>query len=183
MISNNCGVDDFGLGILLQNGQIKKMISSYVGENKLFEQQYINGTLELELNPQGTLAERIRAGGSGIAAFYTKTGVGTVAADGKETKLFDGELYVMEKALHADLAIIKGWKADEAGNVVYDKTAQNFNPIMATAAKLTVCEVEEIVNTGTFDANHIHTPGIYVHRLVKGEKYEKRIEKLTTRDR
>ena len=183
VISNNCGVDDFGLGILLQNGQIKKMISSYVGENKLFEQQYINGTLELELNPQGTLAERIRAGGSGIAAFYTKTGVGTVAADGKETKLFDGELYVMEKALHADLAIIKGWKADEAGNVVYDKTAQNFNPIMATAAKLTVCEVEEIVNTGTFDANHIHTPGIYVHRLVKGEKYEKRIEKLTTRDR
>ena len=183
VISNNCGVDDFGLGILLQNGQIKKMISSYVGENKLFEQQYINGTLELELNPQGTLAERIRAGGSGIAAFYTITGVGTVAADGKETKLFDGELYVMEKALHADLAIIKGWKADEAGNVVYDKTAQNFNPIMATAAKLTVCEVEEIVNTGTFDANHIHTPGIYVHRLVKGEKYEKRIEKLTTRDR
>ena len=183
VVSNNCGVDDFGLGILLQNGQIKKMISSYVGENKLFEQQYINGTLELELNPQGTLAERIRAGGSGIAAFYTKTGVGTVAADGKETKLFDGELYVMEKALHADLAIIKGWKADEAGNVVYDKTAQNFNPIMATAAKLTVCEVEEIVNTGTFDANHIHTPGIYVHRLVKGEKYEKRIEKLTTRDR
>lgn len=183
VISNNCGVDDFGLGILLQNGQIKKMISSYVGENKLFEQQYIDGTLELELNPQGTLAERIRAGGAGIAAFYTKTGVGTVAADGKETKLFDGELYVIEKALHADLAIIKGWKADEAGNVVYDKTAQNFNPIMATAAKLTVCEVEEIVNTGTFDANHIHTPGIYVHRLVKGAKYEKRIEKLTTRDR
>ena len=183
VISNNCGVDDFGLGILLKNGQIKKMISSYVGENKLFEQQYIDGTLELELNPQGTLAERIRAGGAGIAAFYTKTGVGTVAADGKETKLFDGELYVMEKALYADLSIIKGWKADGSGNVVYNKTAQNFNPIMATASKITVCEVEEIVETGGFDANHIHTPGIYVHRLVKGEKYEKRIEKLTTRDR
>lgn len=183
VISNNCGVDDFGLGILLQNGQIKKMISSYVGENKLFEQQYIDGTLELELNPQGTLAERIRAGGAGIAAFYTKTGVGTVAAASKETKLFDGELYVMEKALHADLSIIKGWKADKSGNVVYNKTAQNFNPIMATAGKITVCEVEEIVNDGELDANHINTPGIYVHRLVKGESYEKRIEKLTTRVR
>jgi 3-oxoacid CoA-transferase subunit A len=183
VISNNCGVDDFGLGILLQNGQIKKMISSYVGENKLFEQQYIDGTLELELNPQGTLAERIRAGGAGIAAFYTKTGVGTVAADGKETKLFNGELYVMEKALHADLAIIKGWKADTAGNVIYNKTSRNFNPIMATAAKVTVCEVEEIVQVGNIDPNHIHTPGIYVQRLIKGDRYEKRIEKLTTRER
>ena len=183
VISNNCGIDDFGLGILLKNGQIKKMISSYVGENKLFEQQYINGTLELELNPQGTLAERIRAGGAGVAAFYTKTGVGTIAASGKETKLFNGELYVMETALHADLAIIKGWKADQAGNVIYNKTAQNFNPIMATAGKITVCEVEEIVENGQFDPNHIHTPGIYIHRLIHGEKYEKRIEKLTTRAR
>ena len=183
VISNNCGVDDFGLGILLQSGQIKKMISSYVGENKLFEQQYIDGTLELELNPQGTLAERIRAGGAGIAAFYTKTGVGTVAAASKETKLFDGHLYVMEKALHADITIIKGWKADRSGNVVYNKTAQNFNPIMATAGKITICEVEEIVENGALDANHIHTPGIYVQRLVLGENYEKRIEKLTTRAR
>ena len=183
VISNNCGVDDFGLGILLQSGQIKKMVSSYVGENKLFEQQYIDGTLELELNPQGTLAERIRAGGAGIAAFYTKTGVGTVAAASKETKLFDGHLYVMEKALHADLAIIKGWKADMSGNVIYNKTAQNFNPIMAMAGKITVCEVEEIVENGQLDPNHIHTPGIYVQRLVKGENYEKRIEKLTTRAR
>lgn len=183
IISNNCGVDDFGLGILLQNGQIKKMISSYVGENKLFEQQYIEGTLQLELNPQGTLAERIRAGGAGIPAFYTKTGVGTVAADGKETKLFHGELYVMEQALHADLAIIKGWKADKSGNVIYNQTAQNFNPIMATAATITVCEVEEIVENGQLDSNHIHTPGIYIKRLVKGENYQKRIEKLTTRAR
>lgn len=183
VISNNCGVDDFGLGILLQNGQIKKMISSYVGENKLFEHQYIDGTLELELNPQGTLAERIRAGGAGIAAFYTKTGVGTIVAENKETKIFDGEEYVMEKALHADLAIIKGWKADKAGNVIYNQTAQNFNPLMAMAAKITICEVEEIVENGSLDPNHIHTPGIYIQRLVKGTKYEKRIEKLTTRAR
>lgn len=183
IVSNNCGIDDFGLGILLQNGQIKKMISSYVGENKLFEQQYLDGTLELELNPQGTLAERIRAAGAGIAAFYTKTGVGTIAAEGKETKLFNGEIYVMEEALHADLAIIKGWKADKSGNVIYNKTAQNFNPIMAEAAKFTVCEVEEIVENGMLDANNIHTPGIYIKRLLQGEKYEKRIEKLTTRAR
>ena len=181
VISNNCGIDDFGLGILLQNGQIKKMISSYVGENKLFEQQYIDGTLELELNPQGTLAERVRAGGAGIAAFYTKTGVGTIAADGKETKMFDGELYVMEKGLRADLSIIKGWKADKSGNVIYNKTAQNFNPIMATAGAITVCEVEEIVEKGELDANHIHTPGIYIQRLIMGDSYQKRIEKLTTR--
>lgn len=183
VISNNCGIDDFGLGILLQNGQIKKMISSYVGENKLFEQQYIDGTLELELNPQGTLAERIRAGGAGIPAFYTKTGIGTIAASGKETKKFNNELYVMELALHADLSIIKGWKADKSGNIIYKQTAQNFNPIMATAGKITVCEVEEIVDTGKLDPNHIHTPGIYVQRIVKGEHYEKRIEKLTTRSK
>lgn len=183
VISNNCGIDDFGLGILLKNGQIKKMISSYVGENKLFEQQYIDGTLELELNPQGTLAERIRAGGAGIPAFYTKTGVGTVAAAGKETRDFHGAKYVLEQALVADLAIIKGWKADKSGNVIYNYTAQNFNPIMATAAKVTVCEVEEILDSGLLDPNHIHTPGIYVHRLVRGESYEKRIEKLTTRAR
>lgn len=183
IISNNCGVDDFGLGILLANGQIKKMISSYVGENKLFEQQYLNGTLQLELNPQGTLAERIRAGGAGIPAFFTRTGVGTVAAEGKELREFNGETYVMEKALHADLAIIKGWKADKSGNIIYNKTAMNFNPIMATAAKITICEVEEIVENGELDSNHIHTPNIYIKRLVKGATYEKRIEKLTTRER
>jgi 3-oxoacid CoA-transferase subunit A len=183
IISNNCGIDDFGLGILLKNGQIKKMISSYVGENKLFEQQYLNGALELELNPQGTLAERIRAGGAGIPAFFTRTGVGTIAAEGKELREFSGEIYVMEQALHADLAIIKGWKADKSGNVVYNKTAMNFNPIMATAAKITICEVEEIVENGELDSNHIHTPHIYIKRIIKGPSYEKRIEKLTTRGR
>jgi len=179
VISNNCGVDDFGLGILLQTRQIKKMISSYVGENKTFEHQYLSGELELELNPQGTLAERIRAGGAGIPAFYTKTGVGTVVAEGKETKEFNGQEYVMEKALIADLAIIKGWKADRSGNLVYRKTARNFNSVMVTAAKVTVVEVEEIVEDGELDANYIHTPSIFVHRLFKGDKYEKRIEKLT----
>ncbi len=183
IISNNCGVDDFGLGILLGNGQIKKMVSSYVGENKLFEQQYLNGTLQLELNPQGTLAERIRAGGAGIPAFYTRTGVGTVAADGKELREFNGETYVMERALVADLAIIKGHMADRSGNVVYNKTAMNFSPIMATASKMTVCEVEQIVENGKLDPNHIHTPGIYIKRLLQGKNYEKRIEKLTTRER
>jgi 3-oxoacid CoA-transferase subunit A len=183
VISNNCGVDDFGLGLLLQNGQIKKMISSYVGENKIFEQKYLDGSLELELNPQGTLAERIRAGGAGIPAFYTRTGVGTIAAEGKELRVFNDEEYIMETALSADLAIIKGWKADKAGNVIYNKTARNFNPIMATAAKITICEVEEIVDIGQLDSNNIHTPGIYVQRLILGEKYEKRIERLTTRPR
>ena len=183
IISNNCGVDDFGLGILLANGQIKKMISSYVGENKIFEKQYLDGTLELELNPQGTLAERIRAGGAGIPAFYTRTGVGTVVADGKEVRDFDGNSYVMEKSLLADLAIIKGYRADKSGNVIYNKTAQNFNPIMATAAKVTICEVEEIVENGHLDPNAIHTPNIYVHRLIKGASYEKRIEKLTIREK
>lgn len=183
VISNNCGVDDFGLGLLLQNGQIRKMISSYVGENKTFEQKYIDATLELELSPQGTLAERIRAGGAGIPAFYTKTGIGTVVADGKEIREFGGQHYLMETALFADLAIIKGWKADSSGNVIYNKTARNFNPVMATAAHVTVCEVEEIVELGTLGPDHIHTPSIFVTRLVKGEKYEKRIEKLTTIDK
>jgi len=181
IISNNCGVDDFGLGLLLKTRQIKKMISSYVGENKNFEKQYLDGELELELNPQGTLAERIRAGGAGIPAFYTKTGVGTIVANGKETREFNGELYIMEQALHADLAIIKGHKADEFGNVIYKKTARNFNPIMAMAAKTTVCEVEEIVETGSFDPDNIHTPSIFIHRLLQGESYQKRVEFLTLR--
>lgn len=183
IISNNCGIDDCGLGLLLQTNQIKKMISSYVGENKLFEQQYIDGTLEVEFNPQGTLAERIRAAGAGIPAFYTRTGIGTIAAEGKEIREFNGEKYIMEKALFADLAIIKGWKSDHSGNIVYNKTAQNFNPIMAMAANITVCEVEEVVENGLLAPNHIHTPNIFVHRVVVGEKYEKRIERVTTRAR
>jgi 3-oxoacid CoA-transferase subunit A len=165
---------------LLKNGQIKKMIASYVGENKLFEQKYLDGSLELELNPQGTLAERIRAGGSGIPAFYTKTGVGTIVAEGKEVREFNGEKYVMEKAIFADLAIIKGYKGDAFGNIIYNKTARNFNPIMATAAKTTICEVEEIVEIGTLDPNNIHTPGIYIDRIFQGKNYQKRIEKVTT---
>jgi 3-oxoacid CoA-transferase subunit A len=183
IISNNCGIDDCGLGLLLQTNQIKKMISSYVGENKLFEQQYIDGTLEVEFNPQGTLAERIRAAGAGIPAFYTRTGIGTITAEGKEVREFNGEKYIMEKALFADLAIIKGWKGDHSGNIMYNKTAQNFNPIMAMAAHTTVCEVEEVVENGMLDPNHIHTPNIFVHRLVLGEKYEKRIERVITRSR
>lgn len=183
IVSNNCGVDDFGLGILLKNGQIKKMISSYVGENKLFEQKYLDGSLELELNPQGTLAERIRAGGAGIAAFYTKTGVGTVVSEGKEVREFDGQKYVMERGIFADLAIIKGYKADKFGNVIYNKTARNFNPVMATAAKITICEVEEIVEIGQLDCDNIHTPGIFIDRLVQGTNYEKRIEKITNRSK
>jgi 3-oxoacid CoA-transferase subunit A len=181
VISNNCGVDDFGLGVLLQTKQIKKMISSYVGENKTFESQYLSGELELELNPQGTLAERIRAGGAGIPAFYTKTGVGTIVAEGKEHKIFDGKQYVMETALTADLAIVKGYKGDKSGNVVYNKTARNFNPVMATAAKHTVVEVEQIIEVGELCADSIHTPGIFVHGLFCGGAYEKRIERLTTR--
>lgn len=181
IVSNNCGVDDFGLGILLQNGQIKKMISSYVGENKIFEQMYLDGTLELELNPQGTLAERIRAAGAGIPAFYTKTGVGTSVADGKEVREFNGKQFLLERSIFADLAIIKGHKADKFGNVMYNKTARNFNPIMATAAKLTICEVEEIVDIGQLATDAIHSPAIYIHRLFKGSNYEKRIEKVTVR--
>lgn len=183
IISNNCGIDDFGLGLLLRNGQIKKMVSSYVGENKTFERLYLEGKLELELTPQGTLAEKIRAGGAGIPAFYTKTGAGTLIEKGKETREFGGETYIMEKSLKADLAIVKGFKADEAGNVTYDKTARNFNPVMATAAKITVCEVEEIVKPGAIDPNFVHTPGIFVKRLILGKNYEKRIEIRTTRPR
>lgn len=183
IVSNNCGVDDFGLGILLKNGQIKKMIASYVGENKTFEKMYLDGTLELELNPQGTLAERIRAGGAGIPAFYTKTGVGTVVAEGKEVREFNGEKYVMEHGLFADLAIIKGHKADKHGNIIYNKTARNFNPVMATAAKITIVEVEEIIENGKLDPNNIHTPSVFVNRLIQGKTYEKRIEKVTTREK
>jgi len=183
VISNNCGVDDFGLGLLLETRQIKKMISSYVGENKLFEKLFLDGSLEVELNPQGTLAERIRAAGAGIPGFYTKTGVGTVVADGKETKKFDGETYILEKALKADLAIIKGWKADKSGNVIYNKTARNFNPLMATAADLVLCEVEEIVEIGTLDPNSIVTPGIFIDKLFQGVNYEKRIEQRAVRER
>ena len=183
VISNNCGADGFGLWALLANGQIAKMISSYVGDNKLFEQLYLSGELELEFSPQGTLAERIRAGGAGIPAFFTRTGVGTMVAEGKPTEEFDGKLYVRESWLKADLAIIKAWKGDTAGNLVYRKTARNFNPMMATAARLTVAEVEEIVEAGQLDPDAIHTPGIYVDRLIKGRVYEKRIENLTVRPR
>jgi 3-oxoacid CoA-transferase subunit A len=183
VVSNNCGVDDFGLGILLAGGQIKKMISSYVGENKLFEKLYLSGELELEFNPQGTLAERIRAGGAGIPAFFTKTGVGTLVAEGKEVREFDGELYVMERGLTADLSIVKAWKGDAEGNLVYRKTARNFNPMMATAGRVTVAEVEELVEVGALEADQIHTPGIYVDRILPGAHYEKRIERVTTRPR
>ena len=180
VISNNAGVDDFGLGLLLQTRQIRKMVSSYVGENKTFEKQYLNGELELEFNPQGTLAERIRAGGAGIPGFYTKTGVGTLVAEGKEHKDFNGETYIMETGLVADVSIVKAWKADKAGNLVFRKTARNFNPMMATAGKVTIAEVEEIVENGELDADHIHTPGIFVQRLVQGT-FEKRIEQRTVR--
>jgi 3-oxoacid CoA-transferase subunit A len=183
IISNNCGADGFGLWQLLNNGQIRKMISSYVGENRLFEQLYLSGQLELELNPQGTLAERIRAGGAGIPAFYTKTGVGTVVAEGKPHEVFEGETYIRETWLRADLSIVKAWRADPAGNLVFRKTARNFNPNMATAGRITIAEVEEIVPAGAFDPDGVHTPGIYVDRVVLGRNYEKRIEKLTTRPR
>ena len=182
VISNNCGIDDFGLGILLPDRQIKKMISSYVGENKTFEKQYLAGELEIEFNPQGTLAERIRAGGAGIPAFFTKTGVGTIVADGKELRDFHGETYVMETGLTADLAIVKAWKGDTSGNLVFRKTARNFNPMMAMAGKVTVAEVEELVEVGELDPNDIHTPGIFVQRIFKGEKFEKRIEQRTVRE-
>jgi 3-oxoacid CoA-transferase subunit A len=183
VISNNAGADGFGLWMLLQSRQVKKMISSYVGENKLFEEQYLSGELDLELTPQGTLAERIRAGGAGIPAFYTRTGVGTVVADGKPVEVFEDEEYVRETWLRADLAIIKAWRADSEGNLMYRRTARNFNPNMATAAKVTVVEVEEIVPDGTFDPDCIHTPGIYVDRIVLSTINEKRIEKLTVRER
>ena len=178
--SNNAGVDDFGLGLLLQTKQVKKMMSSYVGENAEFMRQYLSGELELEFNPQGTLAERMRAGGAGIPGFYTRTGVGTVIAEGKEHKDFDGETYILERGIVADLAIVKAWKADPTGNLVFRKTARNFNPPAATCGKVCVVEVEEIVPTGALDPDTIHLPGIYVHRLIQGE-HEKRIENRTIR--
>ncbi|HEY5147589.1 MAG TPA: CoA transferase subunit A [Polyangiaceae bacterium] len=199
VVSNNCGVDDFGLGVLLRNKQIAKMISSYVGENKEFERQYLSGELEVELTPQGTLAERLRAGGAGVPAFYTPTGAGTeisegglpvkYAADGsvaivsakKETREFDGRLYVLEPAITGDYAIVKAWKGDRFGNLVYRHTAMNFNPMMATAGRITIAEVEQLVEVGDLDPDHIHTPGIYVHRIFQGATYEKRIERKTTR--
>ena len=182
VVSNNCGVDDFGLGILLQARQIRKMLSSYVGENKEFERQYLAGELELEFNPQGTLAERIRAGGAGIPGFYTRTGVGTLVAEGKEHKEFDGQTYILETGLVADLAIVRAWKADTEGNLIFRKTARNFNPMMATAGRVTVAEVEQIVDKGDLDADCIHTPGIFVQRLIQGD-HEKRIEQRTVRQR
>ena len=199
VVSNNCGVDDFGLGILLRNKQIVKMVSSYVGENKEFERQYLSGELEVELTPQGTLAERLRAGGAGIPAFYTPTGVGTAISDGglpiryapdgkvakyspkKETRDFDGRLYVLEPAIRGDYALVKAWKGDRFGNLVYRHTAMNFNPMIATAAKGTVAEVEELIEVGELDPDHIHTAGIYVSRIFQGTGYEKRIERRTTR--
>lgn len=181
VISNNAGVDDFGLGLLLKTRQIAKMVSSYVGENKEFERQYLSGELQLEFNPQGTLAERIRAGGAGIPGFYTRTGVGTLVAEGKEHKDFGGETFILETGLVADLAIVKAWKADPYGNLVFRKTARNFNPIMATAGRVTVVEVEELVGPGDLDPDAIHTPGVFVQRLFVGKHYEKRIEQRTVR--
>jgi 3-oxoacid CoA-transferase subunit A len=183
VISNNAGIDGAGLGVLLESKQIRKMISSYVGENKLFAQQYLGGQLELEFNPQGTLAERIRAGGAGIPAFFTKTGVGTIIAEGKDLREFDGETYVMERGLVADLAIVHAWKADTEGNLVYRKTARNFNPMMATASKVTVAEVEQLVEPGEIDPDHIITAGVFVQRIVHIKNPKKRIEQRTTRPR
>jgi 3-oxoacid CoA-transferase subunit A len=180
VISNNCGVDDWGLGILLKNRQIKKMIGSYVGENKEFERQVLSGELEVELVPQGTLAEKIRAGGAGIPAFYTPAGVGTPIAEGKEKRVFNGKEYLLEEAFTADFSLVRAWKADKMGNLVYRKTARNFNPMIAAAGKITIAEVEELVEIGELDPDHIHTPSIYVQRLIVG-KQEKRIERLTTR--
>ncbi len=183
VVSNNAGLDTFGLGLLLQTRQIRKMISSYVGENKEFERQYLAGELELEFNPQGTLAERIRAGGAGILGFYTRTGAGTLVAEGKEQRVVNGETYVLEMGLVADIALVKAWKGDTEGNLVYRKTARNFNPNMATAGRITVAEVEELVDVGRLDPDHIHTPGIYVTRIVAGKNYSKFIEKRTVRPR
>lgn len=180
-VSNNCGVDDWGLGLLLQTRQIKKMLSSYVGENPTFERQYLSGELELEFVPQGTLAERMRAGGAGIPAFYTPTGVGTLVAEGKETRSFDGRNYLMERGITGDFALVKAWKADKFGNLIYRKTARNFNPMVATAGKITIAEVEELVEVGELEPDSIHTPGIYVQRIVKTINQQKRIEQRTTR--
>ncbi|KZE80286.1 CoA transferase subunit A [Paenibacillus elgii] len=181
VVSNNCGVDDWGLGLLLANRQIKKMVSSYVGENKTFEKQFLSGELEVELVPQGSLAERIRAGGAGIPGFYTATGVGTPVAEGKEHKTFDGRTYLLERAIVGDFALVKAWKADPMGNLVFRKTSRNFNPMAAAAGKITIAEAEEIVGVGELDPDEIHTPGIYVQRVVQGGSYEKRIERLTVR--
>jgi 3-oxoacid CoA-transferase subunit A len=183
VISNNAGIDGAGLGLLLESRQIAKMVSSYVGENKLFADLYLKGELELEFNPQGTLAERIRAGGAGVPAFFTKTGVGTLIAEGKEMREFDGEKYVMERGLVADLAVVHAWKGDREGNLVYRKTARNFNPVMATAGRATVAEVEHLVDPGAIDPDHIHTPGVFVQRLVRPASFEKRIEQRTVRQR
>ena len=181
IVSNNAGVDDFGIGLLMQNRQVKKMISTYVGENKLFEQLVLSGELQVELNPQGTLAERLRAGGAGIPAFYTPTGVGTMVADGKETREFDGRQYVMERSLRGDFAFVKAWKGDRWGNLIYRKAAQNFNPVMATAADYVIAEVEELVELGELEPDCVHTPGIFVNAIFKGPSYEKRIERRMTR--
>jgi 3-oxoacid CoA-transferase A subunit len=181
IMSNNAGIDNFGIGILLETRQVKKMISTYVGENKLFEELVLSGQLEIELVPQGTFAERIRAGGAGIPAFYTPTGYGTLVAEGKETREFDGRMYVMERALIADFAFVKAWKGDRWGNLMYRKTARNFNPMMATAARVTIAEVEQLVDVGDLEADHIHTPAIFVQRILQGPHYEKRIEKRTVR--
>jgi 3-oxoacid CoA-transferase subunit A len=181
IISNNAGVDDFGIGLLLQNRQVKKMISSYVGENKLFEQMVLSGELQVELNPQGTLAERIRAGGAGIPAFYTPTGYGTMVADGKETREFDGRHYVLERWLRGDFAFVKAWKGDRWGNLIYRKSARNFNPMMATAADYVIAEVEELLDLGQLAPDQVHTPGIFVDAILQGQKYEKRIERRTVR--
>lgn len=180
-VSNNAGVDDFGLGLLLHTRQIKKMISSYVGENATFEKQFMSGELELEFSPQGTLAERLRAGGAGIPAFYTPTGVGTKIAEGKETRNFDGRQYILEKGITGDFALVKAWKGDKFGNLIFKKTARNFNPMIATAGKITVVEVEELVEIGELDPDQIHTPGVYVQRIFQGQNYEKRIEQRTVR--
>ncbi len=180
-ISNNAGVDDFGIGLMLQKRQVKKMISSYVGENKLFEQLLLSGELQVELTPQGTLAEKLRAGGAGIPAFYTPTGVGTPIAEGKETREFNGRPYLLEHALKADFALVKAWKGDTMGNLVFRKTARNFNPMIATAGKICIAEVEELVQPGKLDPDQIHTPGIYVKRIFQGKDYQKRIEKRTVR--
>jgi 3-oxoacid CoA-transferase subunit A len=183
VISNNCGIDGKGLGILLAAGQVKKMVSSYVGENKTFERLYLDGKLEVELVPQGTLAERIRAGGAGIPAFYTATGYGTKVAEGKETREFGGRMYVLEQALTADFAIVKAWKGDRFGNLVYRKTTRNFNPMVATAGRITIAEVEQLVEPGLLDPDAIHTPGIYVQRIIEGARFEKPIEQRTVRKR
>jgi 3-oxoacid CoA-transferase subunit A len=182
IVSNNCGVDNFGLGLLLANNQVAKMVSSYVGENKVFEQQYLSGELEVELVPQGTLAERMRAAGAGIPAFYTAAGVGTPVAEGKETKQFDGRTYLLERALGGDFALVKAWRGDRLGNLVYRQTARNFNPLAAMAGRITIAEVEELVDVGELDPDHVHTPAIFVQRILEGSGYEKRIERRTVRE-